>query len=233
MTIYRFLKPLLSTQPRNITSLSTKSNRHFLIDIGVGNDPWAKYVHSEYIKLNLDIPISSKFEMHNTNTHIFFDGMSLPISSECAKVVMLIKVLEHAKSPSQLLKEINRIIHPGGTLLLSVPFSARRHHIPYDFQRYTREGLDNLLINSGFSDVTIYERGNDLDVIFNKVEFNIISLYQKIHLKNIFQIIIMLIFLLPFALVLFLFINFPFISKLGNDVDPLGHFVVAIKSTND
>jgi hypothetical protein len=78
-------------------------------------------------------------------------------------------VLEHVQDPRLLLLEIMRVMRDNATLLLTVPWSARRHHIPHDYRRFTREGLGFLLQETGFESIEIFERGNDIAVIANKL----------------------------------------------------------------
>ena len=62
---------------------------------------------------------------------------------------------------------MRRVLKPGGTLLATVPFSARVHYAPYDVHRFTKYALTEMF--AGFEAVTIEERGNDLAVIANKL----------------------------------------------------------------
>lgn len=68
-----------------------------------------------------------------------------------------------------MLAEIFRVLDAGGTLLISVPWSARRHHIPHEFFRYTPEGLNHLLIQAGFVRIEITPRGSEAHVMANKL----------------------------------------------------------------
>lgn len=58
-------------------------------------------------------------------------------------------VLEHVSEPEQVLREIARVLKPGGKLLLVAPQSWHEHQIPYDFYRYTSYGLTHLLGKAG------------------------------------------------------------------------------------
>ena len=49
-------------------------------------------------------------------------------------------VLEHVQFPDQVLRELDRVLKPGGILVLCVPFLQPYHPRP-DYRRYTREGM--------------------------------------------------------------------------------------------
>jgi hypothetical protein len=63
--------------------------------------------------------------------------------------------------PVFLLKE--RLV-PGGTLVLTVPFTARWHFIPYDYWRFTPSSFHHLLTTTGFRSGRVYAHGNALTV---------------------------------------------------------------------
>ena len=66
----------------------------------------------------------------------------LPIESEVADVVVSISVLEHLCEPMTMLSESFRILKPGGSILLQVPWQWWIHEAPYDFYRYSPYGLN-------------------------------------------------------------------------------------------
>lgn len=70
--------------------------------------------------------------------------------------IFMIEVLEHVKEPQQAINQLYRVLKPGGTLILSVPFVIPIHDEPYDFFRYTKYGLEYLLQN--YAHVVIRER---------------------------------------------------------------------------
>lgn len=51
--------------------------------------------------------------------------------------------------PDRVLAEIGRVLKPGGTPALSVPFPHPVHQAPHDYFRCTPHGLDHLLRRAG------------------------------------------------------------------------------------
>jgi SAM-dependent methyltransferase len=50
-----------------------------------------------------------------------------------------------------MMKEIYRVLKPGGHIILTVPFAWELHEEPYDFFRYTKHGLQQLFEQTGFA----------------------------------------------------------------------------------
>lgn len=67
------------------------------------------------------------------------------------------------------LAEAKRWLRPGGRLILTVPFAARWHDVPFDYWKFTPSGLKYLLDKSGFTEVEVYRRGNALTLACYKV----------------------------------------------------------------
>lgn len=63
----------------------------------------------------------------------------------------------------------SRCLRPGGRILLTVPFAARWHYIPYDYWRFTPSSLLYLLNNAGFASVAVSARGNAATVASYKL----------------------------------------------------------------
>lgn len=78
------------------------------------------------------------------------DLKSIPVEENRYDLVFCSQVLEHLPDPMAVLKELNRVLKPNGKLWLSMPFFYEEHEVPFDFFRYTRNGLEELLSKSGF-----------------------------------------------------------------------------------
>lgn len=81
--------------------------------------------------------------------------LNLPNSS--LESVGMFDVLEHIESRGQILREIRRVLKPGGQLVLTVPaFEALRSHIDAShFIRYNKRNIREELTKNGFEVVKI------------------------------------------------------------------------------
>ena len=87
----------------------------------------------------------------------------IPLRNDTFDIVILSNVLEHTYDFSNLLSEINRVLKPGGIILIAVPFIIKLHQQPYDFYRYTEYALEKMLSESKFKDCKIISVGNFIE----------------------------------------------------------------------
>lgn len=87
------------------------------------------------------------------------DAARLPLAADRYRAVLCSEVLEHVSDPRPILAEIYRVLQPGGTALLTVPFMFRQHADPADYGRYTEWFWAENLPRLGFSDLTIEKQG--------------------------------------------------------------------------
>ena len=121
------------------------SNEQFdqLLDYGCGGSPYRtlfkakNYIRADYVgSENLDCVIAE-------------DGrISLPNNS--CDGALSTQVLEHVFSPQAYLSEALRVLRPGGKLILTTHGIWEDHGCPYDFRRWTYDGLRRELEQAGF-----------------------------------------------------------------------------------
>lgn len=98
--------------------------------------------------------------------HIVGDLEQLPVRDGGFDTVVCLEVLEYVESPSRAVREIRRVLAPGGHMVLATPFLSRRD-TPHDFWRFTDEGLRFLLERAGFEVVLLARQGGALGVVVN------------------------------------------------------------------
>jgi SAM-dependent methyltransferase len=102
---------------------------------------------------------------------IFADVGSLPLKDECMNVVICTEVLEHLAVPAACAREIHRILQKDGIAFFSVPFMYPVHGDPFDYQRYTADGLRNLFC--AISTVSIQSMGGYLGTMVMVMEIGL------------------------------------------------------------
>ena len=108
-----------------------------------------------------------------------------------------------------------------------MPWSARQHHLPHDYFRFTRNALTALLQAAGFASVKIAERGNDVAAIANKMLVMLVRLLFPRTFLNIIWTWPLAVLLLPVTLGFIIAAHLSMSLHLGATEDPLGYAVCA------
>jgi SAM-dependent methyltransferase len=69
--------------------------------------------------------------------------------------VIIFNVLEHVFNINNAIKEIHRCLKKDGFIIGSTPFIHRIHNAPGDFNRYSEQFLNKILIEKNFTDVSV------------------------------------------------------------------------------
>lgn len=83
----------------------------------------------------------------------------LPYDDSSFDAVLLFNALYIAEDPEALMREIYRILKPGGSAYVTSPLIANEMPEPHDYMRLTAEGLERVGRNAGFPNVEIYRIG--------------------------------------------------------------------------
>jgi SAM-dependent methyltransferase len=111
-----------------------------VVDLGAGGRKVAPHVRTvDFVKF--------------PGTDYVSDVTATPFADNSVDLVIATGLLEHVEDDRKLVKEIHRILKPGGTVHIEIPFLQQYHDDPIDCRRLTQPGLALLLKQHGFSTV--------------------------------------------------------------------------------
>jgi len=97
------------------------------------------------------------------------DATALPLASGAADLVVSKQVLEHLPEPVDALREMRRVLRPGGTVLLSTNQQWPQHQQPHDYYRFTSFGLRYCFEQAGLDVVQMRAMGGAFTVALFQV----------------------------------------------------------------
>lgn len=147
-----------------------------LLDVGCGTKPYKKIFNvASYTGLDFDSPANRE----RGTADDLYDGGRFPYRDRAFDSILCNQVLEHVFNPNEFLREINRVLKPDGSLLLTMPFVWDEHEQPYDYARYSSFGLRALLERNGFT-ITLHEKlGADATILFQLTNAYLFKVIQS------------------------------------------------------
>ncbi|MDP9226716.1 MAG: class I SAM-dependent methyltransferase [Actinomycetota bacterium] len=144
----RFIRPSLVHRSKHRRSLTERFVDSLppdasVLNVGAGASDYGMHV------VNLDIAPGQGIHVVGVAEH-------LPFQNGVFEGIVFQAVLEHVTDSRQALSEIRRVLRPGGTVFVEVPFIQGYHAAPRDHRRYTEQGLRAELEQQGF---TVEETG--------------------------------------------------------------------------
>jgi SAM-dependent methyltransferase len=119
-----------------------------LLDFGCGRKPWKSLFDvEEYIGVDIE---ESGHNHHDSVIDVYYDGHHIPFEDNSFDSVFSSETFEHLFNIDEILAELNRVLKPGGNMLVTIPFAWNEHEEPYDFARYTSFGISHILKKQGF-----------------------------------------------------------------------------------
>ena len=137
-----------------------------ILDIGCGSKPYQRlFSVSEYIGLELDTPENRA----KKKADFYYDGGPFPFNDGVFDCAITFQTLEHVFTPDEFLREIDRVLKPGGNFLVTVPFIWDEHEQPADYARYSSFGIRSLLERNGFAVMDQRKTMDDIRAIFQVI----------------------------------------------------------------
>jgi SAM-dependent methyltransferase len=113
-----------------------------VLDVGCGVKPYHPFFAggaSEYVGVDPGSPLAD----------IQAPADDLPVEDATFELVLCTQVLEHAEDPGRTVRELRRVVAPGGRVLASTHGVQVYHPAPLDLWRWTHEGLERLFRENG------------------------------------------------------------------------------------
>jgi len=117
-----------------------------VLDAGAGDAPYrARFEHARYESADF-----CQVDKDYAPVDFVCDLADIPVEDARYDAVLLTQVLEHLPEPQRVLRELLRILTPGGRLWLTAPLFYAEHEQPHDYYRYTQFGFLHQLRSAGF-----------------------------------------------------------------------------------
>lgn len=131
------------------------------------------------------------FKSYSTVEYPDFDICSMVMNKKF-DLIIADNVFEHINNPAEAVKNVYAMLQPDGIFLIATPFLFKFHPRPGDYYRWTKHGLLNLLVNSGFqeSKTEVFSWGNRSCVRANLDKIIPYGWYRRMHNENEFPIMV-------------------------------------------
>jgi SAM-dependent methyltransferase len=121
-----------------------------VLDVGCAEGRPRRYLSPDVRYIGLDY-FSTATDWYGTRPDVFANAQALPFSDSSIDHALLLDVAEHLPEPERSFSELHRVLRPGGSLTVQVPFLYPLHDEPLDFHRWTRHGLRRAAAKHGFT----------------------------------------------------------------------------------
>ena len=126
-----------------------------VLDVGCGNKPYeVLFTETTELYIGCDVVQSSEEKVD-----VICHATELSFENNRFDTVFTTQVIEHVGDPFKMSEELFRVLKPGGFVIMSAPFTWELHEEPYDFFRYTKYGLNEMLSKVGFDVLNVKANG--------------------------------------------------------------------------
>jgi SAM-dependent methyltransferase len=106
-----------------------------VLDVGCGQQPYRAWLTRAREYVGVYVEPGAGVDA------VISPGEAWPLPDASFDAVLCTQVLEHDSDPSHTLDEISRVLVPGGTGVISVPFAYNEHMAPHDYRRWSAVGV--------------------------------------------------------------------------------------------
>lgn len=115
---------------------------------------------TDVIEISGDLRGDLPWKSYQSWSYPDFDICAPSLPGADADLVICEQVLEHVRDPYLAVRNLARLVHPEGLVLVSTPFLVRLHGSPEDHWRFTPSGMRLLLEAGGLEVLWVRSWGN-------------------------------------------------------------------------
>lgn len=146
--------PITLLRRAEYKALSTLTFNGEAVDLGGSKDaPYLACIKGDFKVLTVNIDPKTKPDL--------FHDLEKPVPLESSRFnhAILMNVVEHIFRYRELLRETFRLLKPGGSVVVVIPFLFPVHPSPRDFRRLTDDALRSELEEVGFTNIKVVPLG--------------------------------------------------------------------------
>ena len=118
-------------------------------------------------------------EWDTSSIDIISDIISIPELDQSFDAIFCTEVFEHIPDPLSAIKEFNRLLKPGGKLIITAPFNSLTHFAPYHYSSgFNKYFYEWHLSQNGFEIVEISLNGDYSEYVAQEVR-RVQSIYGR------------------------------------------------------
>ena len=158
-----------------------------ILDVGAGSCPYRElFHHCEYRAQDFSGLQPAQLR-HGSYGRIDYvcDATAIPVEDRSFDAVLCTEMLEHVPDPHAVLRELSRILKPGGRLLLTAPLGSGIHQEPHHYYGgYTPYWYSHFLAKLDFERIDIQANGGSLK-FFGQESLRFLSLSRPFRSINL------------------------------------------------
>jgi SAM-dependent methyltransferase len=139
---YAARAPLAGWMREEARLAAARPTRPSLLDVGCGIKPYLPFFEgavASYVGVDVSNPAA---DLEGT-------AEAIPVPDASYDLVLCTQTLEHVDSPARAVRELRRVVAPGGRVLASTHGVMVYHPNPQDLWRWTHAGLERLFRENG------------------------------------------------------------------------------------
>jgi len=137
---------VLSILHRWLREVALPQAHGVMLDFGCGAQPYRELFSpriSRYIGADVAAAKDTKLDIE------IAPDEPVPLEDASVDTILATQTLEHVFDFQFYLRECERLLRPGGVLIMTAPMQWRLHEAPYDYWRFTRYGLSEVASRCG------------------------------------------------------------------------------------